>query len=146
MKKWTFVVAVALVALMTACSSGVDTTVDNGLPDVKSAPTTGTSGNSVTLVQLNPTAGGPYIGDKVTFKVSSSISSVWVKVECYQNSKMVYTDSRGFFPSYPWGQTYTLGPTTVWTSGPASCKGDLITTTKRGTSVLASTSFNVAGR
>jgi hypothetical protein len=104
----------------------------------------GGSGGSVTLQPLYTHTGGPWIGDQVTFTLSTSATFPYVKVECYQGS-LVYSQTHGFFPTYPWGQTYQLGPTSKWTAGSASCKATLFTTSGTKTSTLGTTSFTVSG-
>ena len=101
-------------------------------------------GNSLTLVQLTPRDGGPAFGDTVTFSLVTTSTQPYVRVDCYQNGTNVYTETNGFFPSYPWGQEYTLGPTLTWTGGGASCTAQLITATRKGYSTLAQISFAVS--
>ena len=104
-----------------------------------------TAGASVWLVPLYTHEGGPVFGDNVTFGYAYSSNYVWVANKCYQGGTLVYSETRGFYPGYPWGTTYTLGPTGMWTSGSASCTADLITTSRKGTVTLASTSYSVSG-
>jgi hypothetical protein len=105
-----------------------------------------TGGGTITLVPLYTHTGGPVIGDRVTFAISTSPSLYpSVRVNCYTGSTLVYAATKGFYPSYPWGQDFQLGPTSVWTSGSASCKAEVFTSSGRKTSVLASTSFTVSG-
>jgi hypothetical protein len=102
-------------------------------------------GGSVSLVLLDPASTGPKFGDQVTFAVSTSYSTKWVAARCSQNGTLVYTENHGFFPDYPWGQTYTLGPTSLWNGGAASCSAELYTMSGTKKISLASTSFNVSG-
>jgi hypothetical protein len=102
----------------------------------------GGGSGSLTLVPLYSHTGGPVIGDDVTFSVTTSVSYPYVRVNCSQKS-VVYSQEAGFFPSYPWGQTFQLGPTYYWASGPASCRADL--ENGSGGSVLASITFTVSG-
>lgn len=103
------------------------------------------SGDSVTLVPLYAHTGGPVIGDTVTFSIKTSQPYPFVRVNCYQGATLVYTDTNGFYPSYPWDQNYQLGPTPSWTSGSASCKADLYYTSGTKIIVTASTTFGVTG-
>ena len=103
-----------------------------------------TGAGSISLVPLYAHLGGPAIGDQVTFSISTSSAYPYVRVNCYQSS-LVYSQTLGFFPSYPWGQTYQLGPTPSWTSGPASCTATLFAMSGTKTVTLASTSFSVSG-
>ncbi len=103
----------------------------------------GSTSSSVSLVVLDPAAGASF-GKQVTFSVTTSVYSKWVVANCYQGGRLVYSETRGFFPEYPWGQTFTLGPTGYWTGGGATCTADLVTTSRRGNVTLATTSFDVA--
>lgn len=102
-------------------------------------------GSSVALVILDGSA--PSIGDLATFNVSSSTETVWVAAKCTQGGQVVYQENHGFYPSYPWGQTYTLGPTSLWESGDASCTAELYTVSgrKQTKKTLAITYFIVGG-
>ena len=104
----------------------------------------GGSGSSVTLVQLTPRAGGPAYGDVVTFSIVTSSTQPYVRLECYQNGTLVSTETNGYFAAYPWGQDYNLGPTPLWTGGGATCTASLLTATRKGTAVVATTSFSVS--
>jgi hypothetical protein len=106
----------------------------------------GSSGKgSIVLVPLNPTPGGPYFGDQVTFTVSTSATaSPWVNVNCYRNSTWVYGEWHGFFASYRYGQTFTLGPTNLWQSGSADCTAALVNRDGGHARTLATISFHVA--
>jgi hypothetical protein len=102
------------------------------------------SGGTLSLVPLYTHAGGPVFRDQVTFSVSTTGSSPSVENKCYQGSTLVYSETRGFYPDYPWGTTYTLGPTYAWVSGGASCTAKLTSAGRRGTVVLASITYSVA--
>jgi hypothetical protein len=110
-----------------------------------SGGTTGGTGGSVSLLPLYTHSGGPVIGDWVTFSVSTSAAYPYVRVDCYQGSTLVLSQTKGFFPAYPWGQNYQLGPTSSWTSGSASCVATLFTSTSKGSTTLGSTTFTVSG-
>ena len=101
------------------------------------------SSSSVSLVLLDAASSTATFGDQVTFSVSTSVSTKWVVANCYQGGRVVYSETRGFFPSYPWGQTFTLGPTGYWTSGAADCTAELFTTSRKGNVTLATSSFTV---
>lgn len=99
------------------------------------------STGSISLDQANP-----QFRDTVTFTISwSSSKSPWVKVTCRQGGVLVYQQTHGFFTGYLWDQTYTLGPTSYWTSGDADCVGDLGYSAKNGRwRPVASTTFHVS--
>ena len=104
-----------------------------------------TSTDSVTLVPLYTHTGGPVIGYLVTFSIKTSQPYPYVRMNCYQGTTLVYTDTNGFYPSYPWDQNYQLGPTSKWSSGSASCRADLYYTSGTKIIVTASTTFAVSG-
>jgi|SRR5689334_3486994 len=88
--------------------------------------------------------GAPNFGDTVTFNVSTTATSQpYVNVLCYQNGVQVMNSWNGFFDQ-------ALNPTRnfalyspSWQSGAASCTASVAMYTKRGTSQLASVSFQV---
>ena len=83
-------------------------------------------------------------GDTVTFNESTTATSQpYVNVLCYQNGVQVMNSWNGFFDQ-------ALNPTRnfglyspSWQSGAANCTAWLDMTTRRGTSQLASVSFQV---
>jgi hypothetical protein len=112
-----------------------------GRGGTKPGPSTG---SSVSLAVLDPAATSASFGDQVTFTVSTSVSTTWVNAKCFQAGALVYSETHGFYPSYPWGQTYTLGPTSLWQGGGADCSAELYTLDRRQRQVtLATTTFSV---
>jgi hypothetical protein len=88
--------------------------------------------------------GLPNFTEGLTFDVSPiPTMNTWGELQCFKNSVLVSSETNGFFTSYPWDQTYTLGPTSVWTEGGADCSGTLFYTSNSKRVVLASTSFHV---
>jgi hypothetical protein len=105
-------------------------------------PTAGSG--SIQLVLLDPTKSEPRFKDQLTYSVSSDQKASWVDTECNQGEIPVYTETRGFFDEYPLGQTFTLGPSSTWTSGGAVCTAELYTLTDDNRRIsLATTSFSV---
>jgi hypothetical protein len=107
----------------------------------------GSGGGSLSLVMVTDTNGDgmPNFKDSVSFKVTSSSVQPYVRVECTQNSTLVYTETNGFFAGYPWDTNFDLGPTQSWTSGPANCIAKLIVLNNSKQTVQASLSFLVNG-
>lgn len=103
------------------------------------------SGGGGSLVLVSPRSGTPVFGDTITFDVSTSAAQPFVRLQCYQNGKLGYAETNGFYSGYPWDTNYQLGPTNVWTGGAASCTADLFVSSRKGTSTLASITFSVAG-
>ncbi len=82
----------------------------------------GTSGGTgtISLVLLNSTDGLPHVGQKVTFKVSTTATQYpYVTLYCYKGGSLVYKASNGIFPT-SLGQDFTLASNS-WTSGEADC-------------------------
>ena len=106
----------------------------------------GSTSSSLQLVQLSPSAGGPYFGDRITFNVSTTATTQpWVTATCSQNGVVVYQQTQGFFPTYLYGQIFTLGPTPMWSAGAADCKATLVQRTSNGRSkTLAAITFHVS--
>lgn len=88
----------------------------------------------------------PSFGSQITYGVATYAAQPWVETDCYQNGRLVYTETRGFFASYYTAPVFTLGPTLSWTSGGAACTASLFSTDSNGKRRdLASTSFSVTG-
>lgn len=94
----------------------------------------------------------PHHGDVIDFSVSVTGSSrqymtekPFVQLYCYQDGVHVYAASVGYFPSYPWWQTFTLS-SQAWPSGAASCEATLYLSNPYGTRrhELAILAFDVA--
>jgi hypothetical protein len=100
--------------------------------------------SSVSVVLIDSSDGVAHFGQHVTFNVSTSAAQPWVHLNCYQGSTWVDGEWGAFYAGAAWGKTFTLGPTSLWVSGAADCKADLVVYTRRGTlSTLATTSFHV---
>ena len=146
-------VAAPLVALVMVAGSG-GSLLDSRLVAAhqSSKPSGGgghhSSGTSYTgsfsLVLLNSTDGTPHWGQQVTFNVTSNAPYYFVELDCSQNGTVVYQQSEGFYPGWPWSKTYTL-QSGAWTGGGASCNAQLYSANSDGTNrqTLATTSFQV---
>ncbi len=100
---------------------------------------------TITLVLMNG-ATAPQFGGQVTFNVSTtSTTSPFVNLVCYQNGQQVSSNWQGFFDGAMGNQWFYLGPSPSWSGGAATCTAYLDKYTGKGWSVLASTSFSVAG-
>jgi hypothetical protein len=93
-------------------------------------------------VLLNSNDGLAHWGQSVTFKISTAATKPYVTLNCYQNGVWVLASTAGFFPDYPWGQTFGLSNTT-WAGGAADCKAELFYSTSTKKTTLATTSFHV---
>ena len=117
-------------------------------------PVTGSSqSNSIKLVMLaddgaRAAAGAqPTFGDQVTYEVSTAATNEpYVETSCFQNRTLVSKQSRGFFDGYYAGtRVFTLGPTSLWQGGAATCQARLVMWVNGNAKTLASMSFDVAG-
>jgi hypothetical protein len=82
--------------------------------------------------------GLPNFADVITFNVSTSASFPSVRLACYQNGTLVYTSTRGFYPTYMWSDNYLLYGG-YWSGGAASCTATLYTTNRSGSNTTLAT-------
>ena len=100
---------------------------------------------AVAMVSDQNANGLPNWADRITFSVSASADKPWVNLKCYQGSAWVYTATVGFFPAYPWAQTFTLS-SSMWTGGAGSCTATLYAVSNNGRqNTLATLGFEVGG-
>ncbi|HKS78677.1 MAG TPA: hypothetical protein VJQ07_07390 [Gaiellaceae bacterium] len=103
----------------------------------------GTISSPIMVVDKNGD-GLPNFGDTITFTVSTSASFPSVQLACYQNGTLVYTATKGFYPTYMWSDNYLLEGG-YWSGGAASCTATLYNTSKNGSNTtLATLSVPVA--
>jgi hypothetical protein len=103
----------------------------------------GTSSLTLVMVDDANRNGVPNYGDKLTFNLSTTVTSPFVSLNCYQGVSWIYAASVGYFDSYPWAKEFTLAGTS-WPGGPADCTATLYTTKDgRRTTTLATLSFHV---
>jgi len=112
----------------------------------------GKSTSSLTLVVVaadgaRVTTAQPRYGDQITYDVSTTATPrPYVETSCFQDGKLVYKQSRGFFADYYAGtQMFQLGPTENWQGGAAACSARLVDWINGTAKVLSTTSFDVAG-
>jgi hypothetical protein len=104
---------------------------------------TTTGGGTIALVLINSTDGVAHFGQKVTFSVStSSTSQPWVDLTCSQNGTVVSKQANGIFAT-SLNQTFTLGPTGLWTGGAADCTAALQNWSSSKRTTLATMTFHV---
>ncbi len=105
----------------------------------------GSGSGSVALVLLQSVDGLAHYGQNVTFAIATSASAYpYVNLKCWQGGAFVGEAWRGFFPTSLSGTTFTLSGTSAWQSGVAAdCSAYLTYQTRRGWTVVASTSFHV---
>jgi hypothetical protein len=124
----------ALAAAVVAVA-GTWTTVDaartsSGGGGGKHSSSTAYTG-SFSLVLLNSSDGLPHWGQQVTFNATSNAPYYFVELDCSQNGTVVYRQSAGFYPGYPWSQVYTL-QSAAWTGGGAACVATLYSSNSDG--------------
>jgi hypothetical protein len=108
------------------------------------APAGGTTSPAIKLVNLTAPGASPSFGQQVTFTVSTTATAYpWVELRCYQGGANVYYASVGYYPSYMFPQTFTLGPTPSWSGGAANCTASLVSYDTRRTKVIATLGFGV---
>ena len=107
------------------------------------------SSGSVKLVLVaadgaRTSASAPTFADWITYDVTTTASEPYVETSCFQNGKLVYKQSRGFFAGYYAGtQMYQLGPTQAWAGGAATCNARLHEWVNGSDRTLSTTSFDV---
>ena len=106
-------------------------------------PSGGGGSLSVVMVADANANGAPNHADTITFNITTSAASPFVSVNCYQGASWVYAASVGYFPAYPWEQTFVLSASS-WTGGAADCTARLYTS-RDGirTTTLATLAFGV---
>ena len=73
----------------------------------------GSSGNSLSVVNVSVPGAAPQFGQTITFQVKSTSSSPYVQLNCSQNGGVVYQHQAGFYAGYPWANTTTTDPGAV---------------------------------
>lgn len=142
MKNGLTIVTVAAVAILAVSGAALAARGGNGGNGGGPGGGGKGGGSSIELVVLTSLS----LGGQVTFNVSTNrTESPWVDVRCDQGGTKVYEQWQGFFPSYRWGQVFTLGPTDLWTSGGATCSARLVSWDNGRDRTLAELSFDAAG-
>jgi hypothetical protein len=99
-----------------------------------------TGGGTIRINEPSPY----HFGQTITFTVSApGIAQPYVLNQCRQNGTVVSSEIHGMFDGNIFGQTFTLGPTGMWTSGAADCTAQLMDYSGRKPVALASVSFHV---
>src|SRR5206468_11126468 len=86
--------------------------------------TSPSSSLSVVMVSDANGNGLPNWGDTITFKVSTTATTMpQVRTVCYQNGAQMYFHEGGFYPGDPWapGDQMFILKSYGWTSGAADC-------------------------
>jgi hypothetical protein len=109
----------------------------------------GGGGGTIALAPLvvdNNGDGAPNYTDVVTFDISTTATTTpYVNLVCSQNGSVVASGWRGYWAGSldtSWNFGLESG---AWPGGAADCTAYLKKQTKRGWSILASTSFHVGG-
>jgi hypothetical protein len=126
---------IALLVVGLAVGSALAAKGGNGGGHGKPSGGSGTSSGSLALVMLADANGNgtPNWNDTITFNVTSTSSSPYVSVRCYQGGTLVYAADAGFYADYPWPGARNMplySPS--WTGGAADC-----TTTLNGSPSLS---------
>lgn len=105
-------------------------------------PRGGSTGGTgtVSVVLLDSTDGVAHWGQRVTFKVTTSMAQPWVTLKCYQNNVLVSQSSEGFFAGALDDGVFGLY-SGMWSAGAADCTATL---SDSSWAPAGSTSFHVA--
>jgi hypothetical protein len=107
--------------------------------------TTGGGGYTVTVNQPGPY----YLGQQVSVTTNAPVypdnAGPWIAMDCYQNGVKVGSDTHSGFPgAWYYGDPFTLGPSSMWSSGDADCVFTVFHLTNRKV-VDATTTIHVDG-
>jgi hypothetical protein len=108
--------------------------------------TTGGGSGSLSVVMVDDQNGNnaPNWADTITFNISTTATSPWVQVDCYQGTSWVYTSSVGYFDAYPWAKHFVLSSNHWPAATGATCTAKLYTTVDGSSiNVLTTLSFDV---
>ena len=109
-----------------------------------------TGGSGGAWIVLNPPTALSVTGtDTATFSIyQTKTSNPYVRVNCTVNGVLAYSQLLGYFPSWPYGQTFTFSSNYLnwnYENLPLNCSGILeYLNAKGGEQALASTSFAVS--
>ena len=137
--------AVALAAALLVTLSGTAFAAKGGNGGVGS-----TSGSGGAWIVLSPPTALSVTGiDTASFSIyQTKTSSPYVRVNCTVNGVLAYSQLLGYFPSWPYGQTFTFSSNYLnwnYENLPMSCTGILEYLNAKGAEqALASTSFTVS--
>ena len=106
--------------------------------------TAGSSGSSLSVVNVSVPGAPPSYGQTITFQVKSSSSEPYVQLNCSQNGVVVYQHQAGFYAGYPWPNTFVLS-SSYWTGGSANCTAYLEHNARNRSVVDATLVFSVLG-
>jgi hypothetical protein len=66
--------------------------------------------------------GAPNWADTITFNITTSASSPYLSLKCYQGGTLVYGADAGFYEGYPWPGARNMPlQSPAWTGGAADC-------------------------
>jgi hypothetical protein len=140
------------VALSRTALGAIVAAVSLALAPVALASKSGRGGSpesSSYAVTVGPT--GPYyFGEAISITTNAPLYpgnlGPWIELDCYQNGTLVLAAGHAGFPSgWYYDQPFHLGPTYLWTSGPAGCTVTVFHESARKTITDATTSFPVGG-
>lgn len=103
------------------------------------------STGSFSLVLLDSTDGVGHYGQHYSFSVQTNAAYPFVRDDCSQNGTRVYSEYKGFYPGWVWGQEFTWW-SSAWSGGAADCVATLYYTdsTFNNPTTMATLSFHVA--
>ena len=86
---------------------------------------------SFSLVLVDSADNVPNYGETITFNASSNAPYYFVELDCSQNGTVVFRQSNGFYPAWPWSKDYVL-QSSNWTGGAADCVAELYSSMSDG--------------
>jgi len=105
--------------------------------------TSGSGSGSLNLVLLDSTDSLAHWGQHVTFNVTTTVSSPYVDLQCFQNGTLVAEGWEGYFAGALSDRIFGLY-SPQWTGGAADCTAYIAYQTNQGWQRVASTSFHVS--
>ena len=87
---------------------------------------TGGSGSLSIVMLSDPAGNGPSYGDRITFNVTTTATSPFVRRRLLPGLVLGLLYSVGYFDAYPWAKEFTLSAKS-WPGGAADCTAKLYT-------------------
>jgi hypothetical protein len=122
--KSTLRIALLIAALAALLAVPAALAAKGGKPGGGGKPSGTTSTGSLSVVMVTDANGNgaPNWNDTITFAITSTSTSPYVDLSCYQGGALVYSAWAGFYESYPWpGQRNMPLYSPSWTGGAADC-------------------------
>jgi hypothetical protein len=134
---------IATIVFGYAAFSGIK---PGGAADVFAARNAKTGAYSVSVDQAGPYSFGQLITVSTNTPVYPDNAGPWIDLSCWQDGvKVLNSTHGGFSGSWYFGSPFALGPTQMWSGGPANCKVWVYHNGNRRLVTDATTTFSVNG-